>query len=685
LVPIAGKKEALQNAVYDACSIKITKQGYNNLRRPISGATPYIVSSTKYHLLLSPYIYEWQYYEIDARFRIMFPYASYYFNKPSWTIKQFIEQDYMADALLSHAVGTQPVTDIFTKTHIVPSLKLMNFKREKKRTKKPVIFIAPSYSDMDFARNILETIGALKNKYIVIMRAHHKAVYNMQYNDYTKEILNMADEVYDAAHYPLTVPLKISDIVITDNSAVLHDSIYCGIPVVLFSKDINEYSYRDISTSQAELVANGEVLWTNNPATLGDIIDRTLYDLQDIQHLMRNRLFPIAEHPNPIMAWMDVLTIYLNDTLPYEYSYTKKYWIDSIHNNKKHLLAASQSVNKLELQLNERDKQLHISNNPSIKVALRLLAHAIKRRLKATILMLPPGFIVSLVKGLKYKYRLLYRQIKIRLLKEPIVIYQYVFTDPPSINFGDELTKDIIEKLFRKKVVVHNDPNHRFDLIGVGSLIHFFNDSLSYKTFVWGSGLIDDKIKDINSNFVFKACRGRFTREKLPVKYRNIPMGDPGLLSNLIYTKNIEQSNLIGVIPHFRDENSYYLNDILKKNPKIFKIIPVGQRPEDVANQIKSCRLVMSSSLHGLIVADSFGIPNIHLVLSDNLASPNHLRGGEYKFRDYCSGVGREYANLNPRTQNLLNMSVYQNIISNYKPIKNLKIVQRNLIKAFPY
>jgi pyruvyltransferase len=684
-VPFARKSETLQNAVYDACSDRIIEQGFSNYRRPINGPIPHLVSSRKYRILLSPYIYEWQHNEIDTQFKIMYPYASYYFNKPSWTIKQFIEQDYMADALLSHAVGTQHVTDIFTKTYIVPSLKLMNFKREKKRINKPVLFFAPSYNDMDFLQNILVSIDTLKKKYHIIMRAHNKAVYNKQYSSYTNSLLSMADEVYEAEHYRLIEPLNVSDIVITDNSGVLHDAIYCGIPVAIFSNDINEYSYRDINTSQAELVARGEVLWTNDAAALGGIIKRTLQELQESQRLMRVRLFPDADHPNPIMAWMDVLKVYLNNSLPYEYSLGKKYWVESIQENKRHLQAASESINNLESIINERDKQLSVSNNPSIKVAFRFLVNALKRRLKATIVMLASKLIINPFKYLKYKYRLFYRQFKIRLFKEPIVIYQYVFTDPPSINFGDELTKDIIEKLFKKQVVVHNTPNHQFDLIGVGSLIHFFNDSLNYKTYVWGSGLIDDKVNNINDNFVFKACRGRLTREKLPTKYREIPMGDPGLLCNLIYTKNIKHKDKIGVIPHFRDEKSHYFNKIIKKHPEIFKIIPVGQSPENVANQIRSCRLILSSSLHGLIVADSFGIPNIHLMLSDNLSSPNHLRGGEYKFRDYCSGVGRKYSNFNPRTQDLLNMDEYQNIIKNYEPIQSLVTIQRDLIKAFPY
>lgn len=322
----------------------------------------------------------------------------------------------------------------------------------------------------------------------------------------------------------------------------------------------------------------------------------------------------------------------------------------------------------------KRIDQLNYENVPGVKTATKTLAKSLLRK-----------FYVFPKQQAKYVLRLPYRKFRIKFLGDPIVIYQFVFTEPDSMNFGDELTKDIIERHFNKKTEVHNEIDCRFDMLGVGSLIHFFNDIVDYKTYVWGSGLIDGEVKSINSNFIFKACRGEFTRDSLAGKYRAIPMGDPGLLCNLIYTNKVKKTDKIGIIPHLRDEDSHFLNDVIKKHPEVFKVIHVAQEPEKVADAIKSCRLVLSSSLHGLIVSDSFGVPNMHLMLSDNLKSPNHLRGGEYKFRDYYSGIGAEYANFNPRQKDLLDLSEYEEIIKNYKPLKNLEKLQKALIKSFPY
>lgn len=318
--------------------------------------------------------------------------------------------------------------------------------------------------------------------------------------------------------------------------------------------------------------------------------------------------------------------------------------------------------------------KLNYDNVPGVKGAAKIFAKALIRK-----------FYVVPKASVKHQLRLPYRRLLIKYLNKPVVIYQFVFTEPDGTNFGDELTGDILQKLFKKRVEIHNDIDCRFDMLGVGSLIHFFNESVDYKTYVWGSGLIDENVGAINKNFIFKACRGAQTRNMLPERYQNIPMGDPGLLCNLIYSSKVEPTNLIGIIPHYRDDHSHFLNDIIKKHPEIFKVISVSQSPETVANEIKSCRLVLSSSLHGLIVSDSFGVPNMHLMLSDNLKSPNHLRGGEYKFRDYYSGIGKKYVNFNPRDNNLLDLGNYEKIIKAYKPIPNLEEIQRALIKSFPY
>lgn len=684
VVPDDTTEATIHNKKVHDGGAKILKDNGFTVVRSIDGEIlPKSILATNYKIFLSAYIYKWHRQNVAAKYFIMFPYASYYFNKPQWTIEMFIQRDFMADALISHAIGTKPVTDIFTRTHVVPSLKLMDYKKSSKKKEKPVLFFAPTYNEIDFAVQFLQHIDEIKEKYTVAMRGHHRVVNVDENKDISQQLYDAADVIYDMEEYSLPDSLGEVDVVVSDNSAVIFDAVYCGVPVALFSKDLESLQYKDIHTIQAKLVASGDILWTDNSQNICQMVDQTLTKkIVERQKKVQNELFPDRTDTDPVSRWMDILTMYLDDELPEEYSLTKGYWLEkrfSLEEDstklRQELAAREGCIHTLNEQIEQKNRNIISEQNPGIITASKRLVKAIIRKIYT-----------KPKQKLKYVLRLQYRKMKIKYFDAPIVIYQFIFTVPtPSMNFGDELTKDIVERIFHKKTEIHNHIDARFDMLGVGSLLHFFNDIVDYKIYVWGSGLIDDATKNINKNFKFKAVRGKVTRAMLPEKYRHVPVGDPGLLCNLMYTDEVEKTNKIGVIPHFRDEYSYFLNDVIKKHPDMFKIIPVGQPPEKVANEIKSCKLILSSSLHGLIVADSFGVPNIHLVLSDNLLSPNHLRGGEYKFRDYYSGVGRKYENFNPRDENLLDAEKYDQIIKAYKPIEDLEAIQKRLIKAFPY
>jgi pyruvyltransferase len=60
------------------------------------------------------------------------------------------------------------------------------------------------------------------------------------------------------------------------------------------------------------------------------------------------------------------------------------------------------------------------------------------------------------------------------------------------------------------------------------------------------------------------------------------------------------------------------------------------QPKEKFVDELLECENVISSSLHGLIAADAYGIPNARVNVS------NKLIGGDFKFKDYCYSVERE-------------------------------------------
>ena len=99
-----------------------------------------------------------------------------------------------------------------------------------------------------------------------------------------------------------------------------------------------------------------------------------------------------------------------------------------------------------------------------------------------------------------------------------------------------------------------------------------------------------------------------------------------------------------------------------------------------IFQQINNCKCILSSSLHGLIFADSYGIPNIHILFSDTIG------GGEYKFKDYYSVFSVPYQQpIDLRVQTITDDDI-SNIINNYKiDPDEVRTIQRNLLKCFPY
>jgi len=157
-----------------------------------------------------------------------------------------------------------------------------------------------------------------------------------------------------------------------------------------------------------------------------------------------------------------------------------------------------------------------------------------------------------------------------------------------------------------------------------------------------------------------------------------VTVGDPGLLlSRLFDTSKIKKIYRLGIIPHYVDIGNPLLNKI-----KISKSITLDIRtsPNILIQQLAQCETVVSSAMHGLIAADSFGIPNIRMILSDKIT------GGDYKYNDYYSAFGIK----NHKCINLNNQDFTEKDLQKMKLGYNIKreqvtAIQNALLKTFPY
>lgn len=237
-------------------------------------------------------------------------------------------------------------------------------------------------------------------------------------------------------------------------------------------------------------------------------------------------------------------------------------------------------------------------------------------------------------------------------------------------NFGDALNINIFEKLLNQPA--NNHSAKKCNIIMIGSILdHFLTKSRLKMCFfrwlpevkVFGSGII----KNNNKKYFFRrmkifGVRGYKTLELVKscknITFNdNIYIGDLALITPILFDINTDKKYDLGIIPHFQDKGSPLLSNIKVKNSII---IDVQDEPLYVVNEIAKCRHIISSSLHGLIIADTLNIPNIRMNLNDS-------GGGNFKFDDYYTAFDiYEHTVINLKEQEFTDENV-SFINENYK------------------
>jgi len=189
-------------------------------------------------------------------------------------------------------------------------------------------------------------------------------------------------------------------------------------------------------------------------------------------------------------------------------------------------------------------------------------------------------------------------------------------------NFGDALTPYLIEKITGEQPEYDGLRDERHYFV-TGSILH----ETKKNTVILGAGFMSQASYLRELPLETHLVRGHITKEMLKkqgIECNNV--GDPALALPHLYDPGVERQQLLGVVPHYED---FAIASKFHRGP-VNLLDPI----EEVIKRICIFKYILSSSLHGLIVAHAFNIPALWVEFSDRLG------GDGMKFYDYFSSVG---------------------------------------------
>ncbi|WP_019903528.1 polysaccharide pyruvyl transferase family protein [Methylobacterium sp. 77] len=201
-------------------------------------------------------------------------------------------------------------------------------------------------------------------------------------------------------------------------------------------------------------------------------------------------------------------------------------------------------------------------------------------------------------------------------------------------NFGDILTPYMLWHAFG--VMPRWFDAKQADGLCIGSIAKFARPGMH----LWGTGM-PRSTDDLCPTAIYAAVRGPLSRDAVLAAGGQCPeiYGDAAILLPELYSPIVEKTHTIGIIPHVLQEARIRkaLTAIGADHVKVISLLAVTfDDIERVIRDILSCEEIVSTSLHGLIVAQAYGIPCQSARLSDGKSAAED----SFKMRDYKQSVG---------------------------------------------
>lgn len=194
-------------------------------------------------------------------------------------------------------------------------------------------------------------------------------------------------------------------------------------------------------------------------------------------------------------------------------------------------------------------------------------------------------------------------------------------------NLGDSMAGFLLTKILGMPIV-QVPMRSRPKLLSIGSV---FDHALP-GDICWGTGTMLNK-EVVAEGVKVLAVRGPRTARL--IRGTEVPkiFGDPAVLLPEIFTPQPSQPVKLALVPHYVDYE--FIRGHVNNDPSVRVVDVAKMNWKSTVSEITSAEIVISSSLHGIVVAEAYGIPALWVRISDKVG------GGIHKFLDYYESTQR--------------------------------------------
>lgn len=195
-------------------------------------------------------------------------------------------------------------------------------------------------------------------------------------------------------------------------------------------------------------------------------------------------------------------------------------------------------------------------------------------------------------------------------------------------NFGDALAPFLLKRF--AGLDVEWDTISHASVASVGSILEHIPPL--WDGYILGSGKLME-----NARLHLHTKTAHILSVRGPLSARGLPgsftLGDPGILADELVGPQEKLWDL-GIVPHWEDADLVSRFTALIPKQHTCKVIHPSGDTLTILRQIGACHRIVTSSLHGMITADAFGIPR-----RVEICSKMGKDGGDFKFRDYSASI----------------------------------------------